>query len=90
MEIFGSKELEKEVVMKNLSCMSGCAFAGLKDLVSEHFHIILLAMVVGAFFGATFGGVTETLAGAGIGGLLAIAYGYIPRMTDCVDECPIQ
>ncbi|MCU0574504.1 MAG: hypothetical protein MUC41_16135 [Syntrophobacteraceae bacterium] len=76
--------------MRNLSCVSGCAFAGLKDVMGEHMYIILAAMAVGAFIGAAFGGVTETLAGAGIGVLLAIVYGYIPRMTDCIDECPIH
>jgi outer membrane lipoprotein SlyB len=76
--------------MRNLSCVSGCAFASLRDLMSEHFYMILAAMAVGAFFGATFGGIMETLAGAGIGLLVAVVYGYIPRMIDCVDECPIQ
>jgi outer membrane lipoprotein SlyB len=76
--------------MRNLSCVSGCAFASVRDVLRKHFYMLLAAMAVGAFFGAIYGGIAETLAGAGIGLLVAIVYGYIPRMTDCVGECPIQ
>lgn len=76
--------------MRNLFCVSDCAFTSLKDMVGEHLFIILAAMAVGAFFGAALGGIGETLAGAGIGLLLAIAYGCIPRVSDCFGKCRIQ
>ncbi|MHC1742446.1 MAG: hypothetical protein AB9873_05360 [Syntrophobacteraceae bacterium] len=76
--------------MKDLSCVAGCTLFSLKELIRAHFHMVLVALVVGAFLGAVFGGLTEALVGAGVGVLLAIAYGCIPRTTDCIGECPLH
>lgn len=76
--------------MRNVPCVSDCMFASLKRVISEHFNIILAAGVVGALFGLGFGGAIGAPAGAGVGMLLATIYGYVPRMTDCVGQCPIR
>jgi hypothetical protein len=65
-------------------------FTSLRQLISEHSSFILAAGVVGGLFGLAYGGGAGGLAGAGVGLLLAIVYGYIPRMADCVGACPIQ
>jgi hypothetical protein len=80
----------REVVMRDAACVSNCMLTSLRRLISEHLSIILAAGVVGLLFGLFFGGTMGALSGAGVGISLAIAYGCIPRMADCVGTCPLQ
>jgi hypothetical protein len=76
--------------MRSVACMGNCMFASLRQLIGEHFSMILAAGVVGALFGLAYAGGAGGLAGAGVGIVLATVYGYIPRITDCVGACPID
>ena len=76
--------------MRNVACVGNCLFTSLRQLIGEHFPMILAAGVFGALLGLVTGGGAGILAGGGIGMVLATAYGYIPRMTDCVGACPIR
>lgn len=76
--------------MRNAACVGNCLFTSLKQLIGEHFSFILAAGVFGALLGLVSGGSAGILAGGGIGIVLATAYGYIPRMTDCVGACSIR
>jgi hypothetical protein len=76
--------------MKKLACMNSCVFNSLRELMREHFSVVLVAGVFGAFFALAAEGSAWVPLGAGLGILLAIVYGYIPRMTDCAGACPVQ
>lgn len=76
--------------MKGAACVGNCVLASLRQLIGEYYSYILAAGVVGALFGLAYGGGTGALVGAGAGVILAIVYGYIPRMADCVGACPIR
>jgi hypothetical protein len=76
--------------MRNAGCVGSCVFASLGQLISEHYSILVAAGVFGALFGLVFGGGTWGLIGAGAGMILAIVYGYVPRMADCVGTCPLR
>ena len=76
--------------MKSAYCIGNCASSSIRELISEHFSIIIAAGIVGALFGLFSGGIIWTPVGAICGIVLAIAYGYIPRIADCVGECPVR
>jgi len=76
--------------MRNAACVNNCVFTSLRQLIGEHFSIILAAGVVGSLFGLVSGGITGALIGAGVGVMLATAYGFIPRMADCSGACPVH
>lgn len=76
--------------MRKLACMNSCVFDSLRELIREHFAVVLAAGVFGAFFALAAEGSAWVPLGAGLGILLAIVYGYIPRMTDCVGACPVH
>ncbi len=76
--------------MEGIACASSCMFTSLKRLIRGYFGYLIAAAVFGAVFGLFYAGGAGALAGAGFGALLAIVYGYIPRMVECVGACPIR
>ncbi|MDY0040330.1 MAG: hypothetical protein RBS57_08450 [Desulforhabdus sp.] len=76
--------------MKNAVCTNNCMRASLSRLFGEHSYIILSAGVVGSLFGLLAWGFTGYMLGGLVGVMLAVTYGFIPRMADCVGECPIR
>jgi uncharacterized protein YcfJ len=73
--------------MENTTCRYNCLFDSLRQLMGEHLPIILAAGVFGAVIGFVAGGTVGIPLGGGVGMLLAVVYGYIPRLTDCAGTC---